>query len=65
MSLTLAGCWQTSTPAAPVLGAVLAELPGRRYVYSNGSAYHAEQVLTRLGPSSGKRLMTHARDAAE
>jgi putative hydrolase of the HAD superfamily len=33
----------------PVLAEVLAGLPGRRYVYTNGSAYHAEQVLRRLG----------------
>ncbi|GAA3082683.1 putative hydrolase of the HAD superfamily [Kribbella aluminosa] len=33
----------------PALAGVLEELPGRRYVYTNGSAYHAEQVLTRLG----------------
>ncbi|WP_427887721.1 HAD-IA family hydrolase [Kribbella sp. GL6] len=35
--------------ADPVLAGVLEELPGRRYVYTNGSAYHAEQVLSRLG----------------
>ncbi|TCC40847.1 pyrimidine 5'-nucleotidase [Kribbella speibonae] len=33
----------------PVLADVLRGLPGRRYVYTNGSAYHAEQVLGRLG----------------
>ncbi|WP_350280330.1 HAD-IA family hydrolase [Kribbella sp. HUAS MG21] len=33
----------------PELAQVLGELPGRRYVYTNGSAYHAEQVLGRLG----------------
>jgi putative hydrolase of the HAD superfamily len=33
----------------PAMVAALATLPGRRYVYTNGSAYHAEQVLTRLG----------------
>ncbi|MGW6201243.1 pyrimidine 5'-nucleotidase [Kribbella sp. NPDC055110] len=32
-----------------VLAEVLGGLPGRRYVYTNGSAYHAEQVLGRLG----------------
>jgi putative hydrolase of the HAD superfamily len=32
-----------------VLAEVLRGLPGRRYVYTNGSAYHAEQVLGRLG----------------
>lgn len=33
----------------PVLAEVLGGLRGRRYVYTNGSAYHAEQVLGRLG----------------
>jgi putative hydrolase of the HAD superfamily len=33
----------------PALAAALGALPGARYVYTNGSAYHAEQVLTRLG----------------
>jgi len=33
----------------PVLADVLGELRGRRYVYTNGSAYHADQVLGRLG----------------
>ena len=33
----------------PAMVAALAALPGRRYVYTNGSAYHAEQVLGRLG----------------
>ncbi|GAA1147851.1 pyrimidine 5'-nucleotidase [Kribbella jejuensis] len=33
----------------PAMVAALAALPGRRYVYTNGSAYHAEQVLERLG----------------
>lgn len=33
----------------PALVAALGALPGARYVYTNGSAYHAEQVLTRLG----------------
>ncbi|MFF0339537.1 pyrimidine 5'-nucleotidase [Kribbella sp. NPDC004875] len=33
----------------PVLAAALETLPGRRYVYTNGSAYHAEQALGRLG----------------
>ena len=35
--------------ADPVLAEVLGGLPGRRYVYTNGSAYHADQVLGRLG----------------
>jgi putative hydrolase of the HAD superfamily len=33
----------------PALAAALETLPGRRYVYTNGSAYHAEQALGRLG----------------
>lgn len=33
----------------PALTAALGALPGKRYVYTNGSAYHAEQVLGRLG----------------
>ncbi|MEU4190353.1 pyrimidine 5'-nucleotidase [Kribbella sp. NPDC026611] len=33
----------------PRLATALRALPGRRYVYTNGSAYHAEQTLTRLG----------------
>lgn len=33
----------------PLLAEALRALPGRRYVYTNGSAYHAEQALTRLG----------------
>jgi putative hydrolase of the HAD superfamily len=33
----------------PALAAALSALPGRRYVYTNGSAYHAEQALRQLG----------------
>ncbi|TDW60885.1 pyrimidine 5'-nucleotidase [Kribbella pratensis] len=33
----------------PLLTDALTSLPGRRYVYTNGSAYHAEQALGRLG----------------
>ena len=33
----------------PLLVTALSSLPGRRYVYTNGSAYHAEQALGRLG----------------
>ncbi|MEV4264964.1 pyrimidine 5'-nucleotidase [Kribbella sp. NPDC049584] len=33
----------------PLLAEALTSLPGRRYVYTNGSAYHAEQALRRLG----------------
>jgi putative hydrolase of the HAD superfamily len=31
------------------LAAALSALPGRRFVYTNGSAYHAEQALRQLG----------------
>lgn len=34
---------------APALGAVLAALPGRKLIYTNGSTRHAENVLSRLG----------------
>jgi putative hydrolase of the HAD superfamily len=33
----------------PALATALKALPGRRYVYTNGSAYHAEQALRQLG----------------
>jgi len=33
----------------PSLAAALRGLPGRRFVYTNGSAYHAEQALRQLG----------------
>lgn len=33
----------------PTLADALSALPGRRYVYTNGSAYHAEQALRQLG----------------
>ena len=33
----------------PRLGAALARLPGRRFVFTNGSSGHAERVLDRLG----------------
>lgn len=35
--------------AVPSLRAALAALPGRRYVFTNGSRAHAERVLDRLG----------------
>ncbi|MDP6953352.1 MAG: pyrimidine 5'-nucleotidase [Alphaproteobacteria bacterium] len=35
--------------AVPSLAAALAALPGRRYVFTNGSRKHALQVLERLG----------------
>ena len=34
---------------APALAARLAHLPGRRFVFTNGSMQHAENVMTRLG----------------
>ena len=34
---------------APLLGEALAMLPGRKLVFTNGSARHAERVLDRLG----------------
>ncbi|MEU4396423.1 pyrimidine 5'-nucleotidase [Kribbella sp. NPDC023855] len=33
----------------PLLVDAIAALPGRKFVYTNGSAYHAEQALPRLG----------------
>jgi putative hydrolase of the HAD superfamily len=35
--------------ADPRLEALLAALPGRKLIYTNGSAYHAESVMKRLG----------------
>ncbi|MGE4062187.1 MAG: pyrimidine 5'-nucleotidase [Rhodospirillaceae bacterium] len=35
--------------ADPRLEALLAALPGRKLIYTNGSAYHAESVVKRLG----------------
>src|SRR5688572_22224581 len=35
--------------ADPALDAALAALPGRRLIYTNGSARHAEKVMERLG----------------
>ncbi len=35
--------------AAPALDAVLARLPGRKVIFTNGSTGHAERVLARLG----------------
>ncbi len=39
----------TVLAAAPRLDAVLARLPGRKLVFTNGSERHAENVLARLG----------------
>lgn len=36
-------------PANPALEGAIAALPGRKFVYTNGSTYHAEQTLKRLG----------------
>ena len=36
-------------PVDPGLRAAMAALPGRRFVYTNGSLAHAENVATRLG----------------
>ncbi|MHB1208046.1 MAG: pyrimidine 5'-nucleotidase [Rhodospirillaceae bacterium] len=33
----------------PALESAIARLPGRKFVYTNGSTYHAEQTLIRLG----------------
>ncbi|MFI5691097.1 pyrimidine 5'-nucleotidase [Kribbella sp. NPDC051586] len=38
--------------AGSVLAAAIRELPGRKYVFTNGSAYHANEVLSRLGLSA-------------
>lgn len=37
--------------AAPDLAAAIDQLPGQKYVFTNGSMQHAERVLTRLGLS--------------
>jgi putative hydrolase of the HAD superfamily len=34
---------------APDLTAALKRLPGRKFIYTNGTAYHATQVIARLG----------------
>lgn len=39
----------SALPPAPALDRALARLPGRRIVYTNGSAGHAERVIARLG----------------
>jgi putative hydrolase of the HAD superfamily len=36
-------------PEAPELAAALAQLPGRRFIFTNGSRRHAERVATKLG----------------
>lgn len=39
----------SALPPAPALSAALAGLPGRKLVFTNASAGHAERVLARLG----------------
>jgi putative hydrolase of the HAD superfamily len=39
----------TPVPPSPDLRDALAQLPGRRFVYTNGSVKHAENVMERLG----------------
>ena len=34
------------------LNTLLARLPGRKYIYTNGTAYHATEVIARLGIST-------------
>jgi len=36
----------------PALTEALSQLKGRRFIYTNGTAYHATQVVTRLGIAS-------------
>jgi putative hydrolase of the HAD superfamily len=36
-------------PADPALGEALARLPGKKYIFTNGSRSHAEKVAARLG----------------
>ncbi len=36
-------------PADPELDAILAVLPGKKYVFTNGSAKHAERLLAHIG----------------
>lgn len=39
----------TGVPADPILDTALGRLPGRKLVFTNGSAAHADRVLGRLG----------------
>ncbi|HKG74118.1 MAG TPA: pyrimidine 5'-nucleotidase [Aestuariivirgaceae bacterium] len=39
----------SAVPAAPELALALKTLPGRKLVFTNGTCYHAERVLDRLG----------------
>ena len=38
-----------AVPEAPELGAVIERLPGRKYIFTNGSRRHAERVAAKLG----------------
>ena len=48
----------------PALGAALARLPGRRLVFTNASAGHAERVLARLGVAALFEHVFHLEAAA-
>jgi putative hydrolase of the HAD superfamily len=39
----------SAVPASPELASALKGLPGRKLVFTNGTCYHAERVLDRLG----------------
>jgi putative hydrolase of the HAD superfamily len=39
----------SAVPASPELALALKTLPGRKLVFTNGTCYHAERVLDRLG----------------
>lgn len=39
----------SAVPPDPTLGAAIARLPGRKVIFTNGSAAHAENVIARLG----------------
>ncbi len=47
----------------PALRAALARLPGRRLVFTNGSAWHADRVLGRLGIADQFEDVFHAEAA--
>lgn len=48
---------------APALAAALRRLPGRRLVYTNGTARHAERVMARLGIADAFSAIFDIRDA--
>jgi putative hydrolase of the HAD superfamily len=39
----------TPVPPSPALNEVLARLPGRKFIFTNGSTAHADRVMARLG----------------